>query len=105
MLNCCVSQPWKPNVCKLAASFGVGPKAACSRNRRAAAEETSAFATPIWTANCCDVTEPLLTVIYAAPDKLEKPVTVRAPLEKVVPSGVPFKEATDDDVKPTPVIV
>jgi hypothetical protein len=47
----------------------------------------------------------LLTVIYPAPDKLEKPVTVRVPLEKVVPSGVPFKEATDNDVKPTPVIV
>src|ERR1700722_17347410 len=105
MLNCCVSQPWKPSVCKLAASLGVGPKAPCSRNRRAAAEETRAFATPIWTANCCEVTEPLVTVIYPAPDKLAKPVTARAPLEIVVPSGVPFKHATPDEVKPVPVIV
>jgi hypothetical protein len=47
----------------------------------------------------------LLTVIYPAPDRLAKPVTARAPLEKVVPSGVPFKEATDDEVKPVPVMV
>ncbi len=87
------------------ASPGVGPKAACSRKRRAAAEETSAFATPICTANGAEVAEPLLTVTLPAPDKLAKPVTVRTPLEKVVPSGVPFKDATDDDMKPVPVIV
>ena len=52
-----------------------------------------------------DVAEPLLTVIWPDPDKLAKPEAVRDPLENVVPSGVPFNDATEDEAKPMPVIV
>src|SRR5208283_1178273 len=104
MLNCWFSQAWYPSVWRLAASDGVGPKAACSRKRRAAAEETCAFGTPICTANGCDVTKPLLTVTLPVPDTLENPVAVKVPFEKVVPSAVPFNMATDDEVKPLPVM-
>jgi hypothetical protein len=41
---------------------------------------------------------------WPAPDKLAKPEAVREPFEKVVPSGVPFNEATDDEVNPVPVM-
>ena len=44
----------------LAASFGVGPNAACSRKRRAAAAETCALGIPIWTANGAEVELPVL---------------------------------------------
>lgn len=47
----------------------------------------------------------MLTVMWPAPDRLAKPVAVKAPLDNVVPSGVPFNAATDDEVKPVPVIV
>ena len=52
-----------------------------------------------------EVTEPLPAVIWPAPDRLEKPVTLKTPLENVVPRGVPFKDAIDDGRKPVPVIV
>jgi len=43
-------------------------------------------------------------VILPDPDMPENPVAVRVPLENVVPSGVPFSSATDDGMKPVPVI-
>jgi hypothetical protein len=91
-------------VCTLAASLRVGPKAACSRKRRAAAGDTCGFATPISTTKGLDTAETLATVILPDPDMPENPVAVRVPLENVVPSGVPFSDATDDAMKPVPVI-
>ena len=52
-----------------------------------------------------ETAEPLLTVILAEPDTPENPVTVKAPLERVVPSAVPFNAATDVAAKPLPVML
>src|ERR1700733_2717393 len=105
MLNCWVSQAWKPMACTLAASLGVGPKAACSRKRRAAAGDTCGFATRISPTKGLDTTEPFVTVILPDPDTPENPVAVRVPPENAVASGAPFSDATDDAMKPVPVMV
>ena len=47
----------------------------------------------------------MLTMTVPAPDTLENPVTVKTPFENVVPSAVPFSNATDFAVKPLPPIV
>src|SRR5579863_6495281 len=105
MLNCCVSQAWNPSVCTLEASVGVGPNAACSRNRRAAAAEACAFATPTYTGKGWETAAPLLILILPAPETEANPVTVNTPPERLVPKAVPLSDAIDVAAKPLPVIV
>src|SRR5580698_5592149 len=89
-----------------AASVGVGPKAACSRKRRAADAETCAFCTPIWTVKDGETTVLLATVRLAELAGPAKPDTVSddALLNTVV-RLTPFNWATDCAVKPVPVTV
>src|SRR5580698_2149400 len=90
----------------LAASVGVGPKAACSRNRRAAEGETSGFGTPTCTENGCETTGPLVTVRLSAPPVPANPVTVKDPAAlPVTASAVPPNCTVDVEVKPVPAIV
>src|ERR1035438_8530961 len=105
MLNCCVIHAGCPMVWTFAASVGVGPNAARSRNRRAAADEAFGFWMPICITKGAEVAAPLLTVRFADPDRLAKPLTVRVPAEKLAVSGDPFSRATEVARKPEPVTV
>src|SRR5271165_6934784 len=105
MLNCSVIQACWPIVWTCAASVGVGPKAARSRNRLAAAADASAFGIPTCTANGAEEEAPLLTVSVADPDCAENPLMVSAPFEKLVTSGVLFSCAVEVARNPLPVSV
>src|SRR5580698_10501682 len=89
-----------------AASAGVGPKAACSRKRRAADAETCGFCTPMGTTKGCETTEPFETVRLAELAGPAKPDTVSVEtLAKAVVRLTPFNCATESAVKPAPVTV
>src|ERR1700675_296096 len=104
MLNCSVIHACWPMVWTCAASVGVGPKAARSRNRLAAAA-ARAFGIPTCTANGAEEEAPLLTVMVADPDCAENPLIVSAPFERLVTSGVPFSFAIEVATNPLPLRV
>src|ERR1035438_3052958 len=89
-----------------AASAGVGPKAACSRKRRAADAETCGFCTPIGTAKGCETTVPFAAVRFSELAGPPKPDTlINDGLEYTVVRATPFNWATERAVKPVPFTV
>src|SRR5215472_2708997 len=107
MANCSLSHPWNPMVCTCVASAGVGPKAACSRKRRAAEGETSGLGTPTFTGKGWDVTDPLATVRLSGPPVPAKPATVNDVGNVLAVTGTvrPPSWTTDFAANPVPVIV
>jgi hypothetical protein len=60
----------------------------------------------MFTGNGADDSAPLLTVMEACPDWLVNPEMVSEPAEPyVVASAVPFREATELEIKPLPPMV
>src|SRR5581483_244928 len=105
MLNCSLIHACSPIACTCAASFGVGPKAARSRNLRAAAADTSAPGLPTCTAKGADTDAPFATVRFTCPLCAANPLTVSVPLEYTVVSGEPFRLAIEVARNPVPVMV
>src|ERR1017187_8641300 len=86
-----------------AASAGASPKAACSRKRRAAEEETCGFGTPIGTTKGCETTGPFATVRLAELAGPANPeIVIVLALPKTVVRLKPPNVAIEDAVKPAP---
>ena len=90
----------------MAASDGEGPKAACSRKRRAAAAETPELELPTCTTRGADDAVPFDTMRLTEPVVEVKPETPSAiAVCEVILSGVPPNDAVDVAVKPVPATV
>src|SRR4051812_49267039 len=106
MASCSSIQALIPICCTWAASAEVGPKAACSRKRRAADTEATGFCTPTGTASGAETRGPLDTVRFSMAAGPAKPVTFRVDASpNFVLRARPFNFAIDCAVKPVPVTV